>query len=283
MNPSLFPPVMLALGLAVVAPAPLLSQSHSHLNAGALAARQNAPLLFANAADFAPASYYVKTLIQTNAGKYAGYYQGSITLTALPQTAAHAGPDPQASAPGSFIQASIVSVSGPAGGEFAFWENGAAKPTFSLQTGQTGTNLWRLSENDGSSGSDPYGHIHGRRFTATLPGVYTIGFQAFDTSTNGAGGGPIHTPSDIALIRFQAGVNMDFIEPDYEEGHVHVRFGAMEGFLWQLEATPAMSANPLWSPAGEPVVGADVFIEVIHDVPPGNRRFYRVRGTPIDP
>ena len=264
-------------------PATLWGRSHGHLNVGATAGTQNSALIFANGSDFAPATHYVKTLIYTNAGKYVGLYQGNITLTALPRTAAHAGPDPSAPAFGSLIQASMVSVTGPVGGEFSFWENGASKATFTLRTGRTGTNLWKLSENDGAPGTDPYGHIHGRRFSATLPGIYTVGFQAFDISTNGMGGGPIHTPSSITQVTFQAGVNMESIEPDYEEGHVHVRFGAMAGFSWQLEASANVSPNPVWSPAGEPVVGDDVFIEVIHDKPPGDIRFYRVQGTPIEP
>ena len=226
---------------------------------------------------------YVKTLDLATSGTYLGYYAQNITLTALPTTAAHAGPDPQAPAPGSFIRARMACVEAPSGGRFAFWDTGATNPTISLVAGESATNTWALSQNDGSPGSDPYGHVHGRRFTATVPGVYKVTFQAIDTSTNGAGGGPIHTPSAELPVYFQAGVNVVEVEPDHEEGHVHVRFGGRLGYLWQVEASTDLGPSAIWLPAGNPVVGDDVFIETIHEGDPGVQRFYRVKGTHILP
>jgi hypothetical protein len=115
----------LLLGLALSAPTNLNAQLHGHLNAGAVGTHQNDALIWANGADFAAQSGYVKTLDYTNSGRYAGYFQQNITLTALPATAAHAGPDPQAPALGSYIQARMSCVAVPPGGSFAFWENGA--------------------------------------------------------------------------------------------------------------------------------------------------------------
>lgn len=273
----------LAFGLAFSAQTTLRAQDHGHLNVGALGTSQNARLYFANGADFVASSGYVKTLDYTNAARFAGYHQGNITLTALPTTAAHAGPDPNAPAPGSHIQFSMACLEGPAGGSFAFWDAGTTAPSLSLAPGQSSTNLWALSESDGSPGSDPYGHIHGRRFTATTPGIYKIGFTAFDTSTNGAGGGPIHTPSEQLAVWFQADVNVLAVEPDEEEGHVHVTFGARLGYTWQVESTGVLGPQADWQPAGNPVVGADVFIEIIHEGVPGEQRFYRVKGIPIIP
>jgi hypothetical protein len=274
-------PFMAAIGIVVSA---LHAQAqHGHLNAGAQSTNQNAQLIWANGGDFIASSGYVKTLNYTNAGRFAGYYEGGITLTALPATVAHAGPDPAASALGSYLQFSLACLEGPQGGEFGFWDVGSTNPSISLVVGQTSTNLWRLSESDGSPGSDPYGHIHGRRFTATRSGVYKIGFTAFDTSTNGAASGPIHTASAELPVWFQAGVNIQSVEPDYEDGHVHVRFGATAGFSWQVEASTSLGPSALWLPAGNPVTGADVFVELIHDSSPGFQRFYRVNGTPITP
>lgn len=256
---------------------------HSHLNAGAVGTNQNDQLVWANGADFVASSGYAKTLVFTNAGRYAGYYQGNITPTALPATAAHAGPDPTASAPGSNLQFSLSCLEGPDGGTFAFWESTGVTPVLSLSPGQTSTNLWRLSEGDGSPGSDPYGHIHGRRFTATKPGLYKIGFTAHDLSTNGAGGGPIHRPSSELAVWFQAGVNVYSVEPDLEEGRVLVRFGAAAGLSWQVEFCTDLNSSATWLPVGNPVIGADYIVEVIHDLAPGGHRFYRVKGTDISP
>jgi hypothetical protein len=282
MKSSQFNKLALALGLALSSPLPLLAQ-HAHLNAGAAGKNQNSQVIWDNAADFIASSSYIKTLDYTNSGKYAGYYQGGITPTALPATAANAGPDPAASALGSQLQFHLSCLEGPAGGTFGFWEAGATSPSLSLRPGDSSTNLWRLSESDGSPGLDPFGHIHGRRFTATKAGIYKIGFTALDTCTNGVGGGPIHTPSEELPIWFQAGVNIQSIEPDYEEGHVHLQFGATAGFSWQLEASTNLGPEQLWLPAGNAVIGADVLVKMLHDVPPGERRFYRVTGTPITP
>jgi len=38
-----------------------------------------------------------------------------------------------------------------------------------------------------------------------------------------------------------------------------------------------------WLTAGYPITGDDIFMEVIHEDPPGQQRFYRVIGTVIPP
>ena len=272
----------LALGLALSVHTPTQAQ-HGHLNAGAVGTNQNDLLNWANGADFVASSHYVKTLFYTNGGRYADYFQGGITPTALPATLRNAGPDPAAAALGSYLQFSMACLEGPEGGKFNFWESTGATPVLSLAPGETSAKLWRLSEHDGSPGSDPYGHIHGRRFTATKAGIYKIGFTAHDTSANGAGGGPIHKPSAQLPVWFQAGVNFASIEPDYEEGHVHLRFGAAAGYSWQVEYSRQLSAAANWLPTENAVTGADYFTALIHDVPPGEQRFYRVKGTALPP
>ena len=267
----------LALGLALFVPTVLRAQDHGHLNAGALSKGQGAPLYFANGPDFIATSGYVKTLAFTNAGRFAGYYQQNITLTALPVTALNFGPDPNAAALGSFLQFSLSCLEGPDGGSFGFWDVGSVAPSLSLAPGQVSTSLWRVSEGDGLPGSDPFGHIHGRRFTATKPGFYKVGFTLFDTSTNGAGGGEIHTPSAEFPVYFQAGVNVHSIEPD--EDHTHIRFPAPVGNTWQVEACDSLTTNTVWTAVGNPVVGNDYLHEVEDDEAVQGNRFYRLRGT----
>ena len=50
--------------------------------------------------------------------------------------------------------------------------------------------------------------------SATKAGIYVVTFRAFDACTNGIGGGPIHTPSNLIRVYFEAGVNIALIEPD---------------------------------------------------------------------
>lgn len=213
---------MLAIGSALIA-LPFASHAqHGHLNAGAIGQNQGDPLLWANGDAFIASSGYVKTLTFTNDGRFANYYEGGITPTALPTTSDNGGPDAQASAPGSFLQLGIVKATGPIGGSFGFWEVGSTTPTLSLLSGDTSEQLFPLSEGDGSAGSDPFGHIHGRRFTTTKPGVYTAWFRAFDTSSNGTGGGPVHAPSEALPVRFLAGEPTLLNQVPMGGGMVHV-------------------------------------------------------------
>jgi hypothetical protein len=189
------------------------AQIHGHINAGIAdtdsnGADQDDPLAFYSEEipDFESGGGFSVSMPFSETGRFAGYYNGSQTITVL-SALTGLPEDDQHPALNSFIQLQLVSVTGPAGGEFGFWEStalgGGSTPTFSLAVGATnGTDMWALSEGDESG--DPYGHIHGRRFSATLPGLYTVGFRLVDTSTVGTAGGPIHIPSRIYLIDFEA-------------------------------------------------------------------------------
>jgi hypothetical protein len=256
-----------------------LAQDHGHLNVGA----NGTSLTFDNGVTFEDP--YVKTLLFTNTGKYANVYNGNITLTALHSRDAFGDLDRAAPKPGSFVVAEIVSVDGPTGGAFQFWEtNSTSAPAVSVPTGTTNAGFrFEVSEaalGAGQSDGDAFGHIHGRRFTATAPGLYTIGFRAYDLSTNGPNGGPLQTPSGAQLINFQAGVVLTQIEPDVS--HVHITFGAMAGFSWQLQFTDSLS-EPHWQDTNSPLVGDDTLQEIQdHHAVTGNR-FFRVVGTQLPP
>jgi hypothetical protein len=269
---------VIAIGIAVSSGVGIVNaQDHGHLNAGAESQTPGSKLIFANGADFATNSLYVKTLTFTNATKYAGFYQGNTTLTVLPATSDYAGPDPAAPALGSYIFAQLVSLEGPAGGEFGFWEAPATSPSYTIKCGESGgTNVWRLTEADGSPGIDPYGHIHGRRWTLTKPGLYVLGLRLLDLSTNGPDGGPIHTPSDVIYTYVQADVNIVGVEAIAD--HARVRFTTPLGTDWQLEASDSLSGTATWTPLGDPVTGTDVIRELPDAAPAAPNRFYRLRG-----
>ncbi len=251
---------------------------HGHLYIGATGTNPGDALTFDNAADFGTNSGFVFTLNHTDEGTYAGYYAGNLTFAVLAATAENGSSSPFHPALGSMIYAQLVSVEGPANGEFAFWDSGAAEPTIRLASGSTGTHLWKLSQNDGSPGTDPFGHIHGRQFTATRPGIYMVTFRAFDLSTNGIDGAPIHTPSEPVQIYFQAGVNVQSVVPESEG--VRVRFGAPLGNNWQVEATDDLSSPANWIDVGDPIAGDDVFAEVLDSNPSSTNRFYRIKSVP---
>ena len=247
-------------------------QAHGHLNIGAVSTNCGAQLSFDNGNIFETNTAFVMTLNYTNNGTYGGYYQGNITLAVLAQTAAHGGPVPNAPALGSLEYAQIVSVDGPEGGSFAFWDTGALSPTISIACGATGTNSYRVSENDGSPGADPYGHIHGRRFTATKPGIYLVGFRTLDCSTNGIDGGPIHTPSDVLKFYFQAGVNISAVTGG-KDGNM-ITFAAPGGKNCTVQSLDNLGTTN-WLDV-KSVTGADAFQTVL-DPSSSAQKFYRIQ------
>jgi hypothetical protein len=113
------------------------AQDHGHLNVGAVGKNQNDALMFDESEIFDTASGYVKTLIFTNSGRFAGYYQGNITLTALSITPTHTAYSPEAPAAGSWIFGGIASVEGPEGGAFGFWDTGTIAPSITVPCGST--------------------------------------------------------------------------------------------------------------------------------------------------
>ena len=72
------------------------AQVHGHLNVGAVSAAQNAQLIWDNGADFIASSDFVSTFYPSNSGRFAGFYNGNITLAALAATSPNGGPTPHA-------------------------------------------------------------------------------------------------------------------------------------------------------------------------------------------
>ncbi len=70
----------------------------------------------------------------------------------------------------------VVSVQGPAGGNFAFWEVGAVAPTWLRGAGWTGTGATFPVILNGDN------HAHGRAFTMDQPGTYAVTFRAVDAA-----------------------------------------------------------------------------------------------------
>jgi hypothetical protein len=266
--------ILCAISLLCLKPT-LFAQDHGHLQIAARAPIEGAQLYFYNGLDFRTNSYYVKTLDYTNSGRYSGYYQGNITLTVQATTPPFGGPETDAPALGAYVRANIAAVEGPPGGAFGFWEAGAISPTINVAVGTTNAASFNVTQTDGSPGSDPFGHIHGRRMSASKAGIYVVTFRAFDASTNGIGGGPIHTPSDPIRVYFEAGVNIASIEAD--DDHTQIRFGCPVGANWQIEATDALIPNAVWDSIGSPLVGSDYFVEVREERAVNANRFYRIR------
>lgn len=132
---------------------------------------------------------------------------------------------------GAEVKIELVSVEGSRGGEFGFWEQGSSEPTVSIAAGERGNQRWHLSENAGVVGSDPFGHVHGRWFTVTMPGSYTVTFRLHDDSINRPDGGAIHHPSEPLEIRFIAGDGISIVVRD--EGDYLLAFEVLIAYFVQ--------------------------------------------------
>lgn len=233
--------------------------AHEHVAAGAGSAEPGSPLEFVSADDFGAESGWVFPLTHSASGPYAAHYHAELTVVALAATPALGGPDPQHAALGSRIEAVIESVEGPAGGVFAFWETpgdelDATEITHQVPVGEAhGTFRFPVSENDGQAGADPYGHIHGRVYSVDRPGLYRVGFRFIDTSANGPGGGPVHSPSERFHLNFQAGLTLARIAAS--DGGIDLTFAAVQGQTVQLESAPRIEGTPDWRPVGDAIVG----------------------------
>jgi hypothetical protein len=260
------------------------AQDHGHLYISAYSQQAGAQLYFDNGGIFETASGYVKTLnLNTNpASRYVGRYDGNITITPR-STNVLRGADygPNAAAPGSVIYFQITHVSGPAGGTFEFWENTGTQPSFSVPVGAGATNKVKVTEALGAPGDDPHGHIHGRRFTATRPGLYEVTFSALDISTNGPAGGANHIASAPIRIMFQAGFAMASVKRTNRTATV--RFGTATTHDFTVQANTNLLSSNGWVNISARLRGNDYFQSVQDIGATNSAKFYRVLVEPFVP
>lgn len=272
---------------ALLATALSLQAQHIHVNAGALSTTIGSQLAFTDADNYAASSGYVINMVLRTNGPAAGLYDGGPTFAAAGSDGFEGTP----AVPGSQLAMIVKAVSGPSDGSFSFWESpGCLEPddenyaphiAFTVTAGTTnGTNHFVVSENNGQPGQDPYGHCHGRLFTANKPGLYTVWFQIADLSRNGPDSVPLHTPSPIYSFYFNAGLNIARLHRTNET--TSATFGTRFQSRFYLEASPALDEAALWTTVAGPVNGNNR-LQTLTDPnafgePP---RFYRLRiSTP---
>lgn len=256
-------------------------RADTHIYGGALSTNQNGKLFFSNGPlfDATRTNFALPQVLRTN-GLNVGHYRGdALTFSALPGMPINGGPVPGHAALGSLLAIQVASVKGPPGGSFAFWEGDGESDlgviTFSIPVGESkGSNFFVISQNFGQSDTDPYGHIHGRQVTTSLPGIYLVGFRLIDVSTNGASGGPIHTPSDILELRFQAGGAIETLR--LFTNRVTAFFRSPPGISNLLERTESISSTH-WQPAAPPIRGNNFLQSLTDTNAPVENRFYRLR------
>jgi hypothetical protein len=272
------------LFLIALGPAQLVL-AHTHLEVGANRTAPNSPLAILSAG-YSTDANYAFDLNHATSGPYAGYFQtGDLSFSSKASYEDHWA------APGTQVRLRFLSVTGPTGGSFGVWdvegfnwdELDATALTFSLPVGTTnGTNSILLSENNGEPGAEVYGHIHGRHYSATKPGLYIVTVQAYDGAHNGPGGSPIHTPSAPFSIYFQAGDQIAAITKS--DSQVDVLFPTKIGSFafgtdYYLQATTNLT-TATWETVAGPVTGDNYFHTLSDTDATAPQRYYRLLLTP---
>ena len=126
----------------------------------------------------------------------------------------------------------IMSVSGPTGGSFSFWEVEALEPTWSRTTG------WTFGQ--GNTASFPviylgWNHQHGRAFTMNEPGTYSVTFRAVDADG-------VLTPSEEKIITFQA-LPPPRLSIRIENGQVVISFLSRLNLLYDLQISTDLATG----------------------------------------
>lgn len=278
-NPTL---VQFALTITAVAlgfgAASRAEAQHVHLTAGALSTSPGSPLSFVNSASFVASSGYVFNMVLRTNGTLDGLYDGGPTFTA----AGSDGFDGPPAASGAQIALVVKSLVGPKNSTWGFWESLECDDvwtnlTFSISSGVTnGTNRFLVSQTNNFP--DPFGHCHGRRFSISEPGLHTLGVQLVDVSRSGPGGGPIHTPSPIYPLHFQAGYTISKIERT--NNVVANSFGTRTGSRFYLEGNSVLGDSSPWTTIAGPVSG-NSRLQTLNDAAgfAETNRFYRLRVT----
>ncbi len=260
-----------------------LAHEDHHLDGGASAQTPGSPLVFSNGNDFSTESGWVMFLDgKDSTGMW--YVGDELTVTSLSGSASTGGPAPGRAANGAFLQLQFLAVEGPAGSQMRISQEeftpdeeptGNILQLLDLPVGPVvGDQKIPITEGEGSPGSDPFGHIHGRQFWADRPGLFTATVRLVDTSTNGPGGGPIHIPSAPLSIYFQAD---DTVQIAYTSaGGAELVFAVRELETVALESSPQLGAGAAWTEVYRNEASDDSHVNRWPLMPGDTARFFRL-------
>ncbi len=244
---------------------------------GAVGATNGAPLCFINSGEFVTNSLAVVNFRHTNAGPCALRYECALPLMAVPASVYCGGPAADHAALGSRLELELLSLSGPLQATLGLWEPGQAQPRFTLAAGETaGTNRVVVSQTSGAPAADPYGCIAGRHFALSRPGLYCLGFRVVDSSTNGPGGGPIHTPSPLHRVYLQAGMTIAALTRS--GACATALFGGEPARTFYLERSLALGPTSSWQTVAGPLAGTNRLQTLTDAGATGTKSFFRLRA-----
>lgn len=246
---------LLVLALAGL---PWIAHAHDHIEIGLDTATQSSLSVIAGQpqqlATYFPLGEIPSYDTQSFPG---GAFATVLTFSAFDNTS----PPPN----GAMVRIDLISVSGPAGGSFSFWEAGAASPTW------TRSSAWTSSPSDhpslsASEDGTGYGHIHGRAFSASKPGDYDVTFQAVDTTGS-------YLPSSTFVIRFTA-IQPPQLLISTQNGALNLSFTSRIDLSYDLQSSTTLQSAS-WTTIGtlDGTGGTVEFSEPLNNRP---RIFFRL-------
>ncbi len=178
---------------------------HGHINAGAVDSNGSGGI---NAGDrlfmyFEPGTSNTTLSYNAGSGTYGqdGFlWNGYTTFTALHQSSYPGlapAYNPLGALSGSFLRLKLISITGPAGAKFSFYDAAETDPSWTYQIGTglvAGDGAFDLTEMSWFEGvpedaypSDPFGHIHGRMFATDTAGEFTATWVLVDAEGENTG------------------------------------------------------------------------------------------------
>jgi hypothetical protein len=167
---------------------------------------------------------------------------------------------------GANVRIDVISITGPAGASFSFWEDGTAAPTWTKPTGwvAAGADQATLFASEDGTG---YGHIHGRLFTANRPGTYQVTFRSVDTLGH-------YTTSLPKVITFTV-LPTPLLSVIKEGASIKLSFTGRPNLVYDVQSSTTLQAND-WTTIGDPLDGTGAILEFTDAISGRPRVFYRL-------
>lgn len=169
-------------------------------------------------------------------------------------------------ATGALPKVEVLSVTGPAGANFSFWEVSATTPTWTRPTGWTSSPADRpvITVYEDLSG---YGHIHGRAFSVDQPGTYQVVFRAIDATGT-------YVASQEKTVTFNA-LATPQLSIRLESGNAVLSFASRAGLTYDLQVSTDLQT---WTntKAHRFIDGTGATVELTDPLADRPRVFYRL-------
>ena len=159
----------------------------------------------------------------------------------------------------------LISVTGPTGAFFSFWESGATSPTWSRPSRWIQTELDRPSFSVILNGET---HAHGRIFTADRPGDYQIIFRARDKNN-------LFSLSTNFTMTFHAQLPPP-LSIQIKNGQALISFMSREYLVYDLQICTDLATNRWINVAGHTGIDGNG-LKTEHSIPLNYpRAFFRI-------